>query len=90
MYIHGHSAGGTNPSLVEMMHFGVPIFCFDCSFNRFSTDYECDYFVDAEHLVKLVEATPLEQLKANGISMKRIAVQRYTWAKIAKEYESCY
>lgn len=24
-YIHGHSAGGTNPSLVEAMHFNIPI-----------------------------------------------------------------
>jgi hypothetical protein len=24
LYLHGHSAGGTNPSLVEMMGFGVP------------------------------------------------------------------
>ena len=30
-YIHGHSAGCTNPSLVEMMHFGKSIFCFDCN-----------------------------------------------------------
>lgn len=29
MYIHGHSAGGTNPSLVEMMHIGRPILCYD-------------------------------------------------------------
>lgn len=28
-YIHGHSAGGTNPSLVEAMFFGCPILCYD-------------------------------------------------------------
>ncbi|WP_354004475.1 DUF1972 domain-containing protein [uncultured Duncaniella sp.] len=29
-YIHGHSAGGTNPSLVEAMFFRKPIIAFDC------------------------------------------------------------
>ena len=32
-YVHGHSAGGTNPSLVEAMYFSIPIFAFDCNFN---------------------------------------------------------
>jgi hypothetical protein len=34
LYLHGHSAGGTNPSLVEMMGFGVPILAWDCAYNR--------------------------------------------------------
>lgn len=28
-YIHGHSAGGTNPSLMEAMFFGKPILAYD-------------------------------------------------------------
>ncbi len=34
MYVHGHSAGGTNPSLVEAMFFGCPILCYDVVYNR--------------------------------------------------------
>ena len=34
VYIHGHSAGGTNPSLVEMMYFSKPIVAFDCIYNQ--------------------------------------------------------
>ena len=37
-YIHGHSAGGTNPSLVEAMHFGKPVLAFDCNFNRYTME----------------------------------------------------
>ena len=33
LYVHGHSAGGTNPSLVEAMNFGLPILAFDCVYN---------------------------------------------------------
>lgn len=38
LYVHGHSAGGTNPSLVEMMHFGKLIFAYDFIFNRCTTE----------------------------------------------------
>lgn len=38
VYVHGHSAGGTNPSLVEMMHFGIPVLAHGCAFNRHSTE----------------------------------------------------
>jgi len=33
-YIHGHSAGGTNPSLVEALSVGCNILCYDVNFNR--------------------------------------------------------
>ncbi len=50
VYIHGHSAGGTNPSLVEAMHFGVPIIAFDCDFNRSTTEDKALFFRDADSL----------------------------------------
>ena len=33
LYVHGHSAGGTNPSLVEAMFLGLPIIAFGVSYN---------------------------------------------------------
>ncbi len=33
-YIHGHSVGGTNPSLLRAMGAGAPVLAFDCEFNR--------------------------------------------------------
>ena len=41
VYIHGHSAGGTNPSLVEAMCLGLPVFAFDCVYNRATTENRC-------------------------------------------------
>ena len=38
LYVHGHSAGGTNPSLVEAMNLGLPILAFDCVYNRATTE----------------------------------------------------
>ncbi|GHA38898.1 DUF1972 domain-containing protein [Photobacterium aphoticum] len=87
-YIHGHSAGGTNPSLVEAMHFSKPIFAYDCNFNRYSTENKCSYFKSPQELIKLLYSD--SDLYINAQNMKSIANRRYTWEIIAKEYESLY
>ncbi|EOW0283693.1 DUF1972 domain-containing protein [Vibrio cholerae] len=89
-YVHGHSAGGTNPSLVEMMHFGVPIFAFDCSFNRYSTEDKAMYFSNSTELRKLIFDAKEEMLNNNGSAMLEIANRRYTWREISRLYESVY
>ncbi|WP_258405578.1 DUF1972 domain-containing protein [Shewanella zhangzhouensis] len=89
-YVHGHSAGGTNPSLVEMMHFGLPIFAFDCSFNRFSTEDRAFYFSSVEELVFLITDYPSDKYKCSGEFMKDIASKRYAWKIIAADYERLY
>nr|PMI17147.1 glycosyl transferase [Vibrio breoganii] len=90
LYLHGHSAGGTNPSLVEMMHFGVPILAFDCSFNRQSTDNKACFFESSEDLVSILSSIQAEVLAQNAIKMKEIANKRYIWNKITQSYEKTY
>jgi len=90
LYLHGHSAGGTNPSLVEMMHFGVPIFAFDCSFNRYSTEDKADYFSDSSVLIKMLHNLDQNRLFENGKLMQVIANERYTWKEITRLYEQAY
>ena len=85
MYIHGHSAGGTNPSLVEAMFFGKPIIAFDVIYNRSTTDERAYYFKNVEALVELLGKEDLD-----GAAMKQIAEEKYTWKKIASQYESLY
>ena len=87
LYLHGHSAGGTNPSLVEMMHFGVPIYAYDCKFNRYSTEGKAQYFSSSNHLLVLINEKTAELDELNGVAMKEIANQRYTWELIAKQYD---
>ncbi|MDA8592459.1 DUF1972 domain-containing protein [Planctomycetota bacterium] len=86
LYIHGHSAGGTNPSLVEMMHFGIPVIGFDCSFNRFSTEGKASYFGDALGLSRCVNLMQSSEGERNGASMLEIAQRRYTWARVGEQY----
>ncbi|MBR5593153.1 MAG: DUF1972 domain-containing protein [Bacteroidaceae bacterium] len=84
-YIHGHSAGGTNPSLVEAMFFGRPILAFDVIYNRETTKEKAHYYTSIEELQQLIE-----QCVDNGKELKDIAQEHYTWAKIASEYEALY
>lgn len=90
LYLHGHSAGGTNPSLVEMMHFGVPILAFDCSFNRHSTEQKANYFDSSASLRRGLEALDGLTLDKNAKAMKEIAQRRYTWAEVNRMYELTY
>lgn len=90
LYLHGHSAGGTNPSLVEMMHFGIPTMAFDCNFNRYSTDNKASYFKTSDDLIKLLSSASDKLLEDNGNAMRKIALERYTWNQISTAYEKTY
>ena len=85
MYIHGHSAGGTNPSLVEAMFFGMPIIAYDCIYNRATTDNQAYYFGSTDDLIEILKYNNLD-----GNMMRAIAKERYTWKKIARQYETLY
>ena len=89
-YVHGHSAGGTNPSLVEAMHFEKPIFAFDCNFNRFSTEDRAVYFSSSEDLNDKLAQVTITDLTVIATDMKSIAERRYTWRVINKLYEETY
>ena len=84
-YLHGHSAGGTNPSLVEAMFFGRPVFAFDVVYNRETTEGKACYFSSMEELKRLLTAKPID-----GKEMEIIARRRYTWDTIVRKYEALY
>jgi glycosyltransferase involved in cell wall biosynthesis len=87
VYIHGHSTGGTNPSLVEAMYLGLPVIAFDVSFNRATTENKAFYFTTANDLVTIIENTRIAELKEQSLVMKDIADRRYTWEIIAEKYD---
>ena len=86
VYLHGHSAGGTNPSLVEMMHFGIPVLAHGCAFNRYSTECKARYFETANELADLLRGLDPETAARIGADMREIAQRRYTWDNIGKAY----
>ena len=86
IYVHGHSAGGTNPSLVEAMHLGVPVLAFDVSYNRKTTENKCLYFSDANALAHILATVTEDALQEMRVSLTFTARARYTWQRIANKY----
>ncbi|MCJ0821969.1 DUF1972 domain-containing protein [Vibrio vulnificus] len=90
-YIHGHSAGGTNPSLVEAMHFNIPVYAFNCDFNRYTTEDKAFYFSTSNDLRNLItKENSEESINDNAKNMKEIANKRYTWEIVTAQYEENY
>lgn len=89
LYVHGHSAGGTNPSLVEAMCLGLPILAFDCVYNRATTEGGCLYWKDAKDLEGLL-STPGEKLEEMGAVMLEKGQALYAWERIASQYHELY
>jgi glycosyltransferase involved in cell wall biosynthesis len=86
VYVHGHSAGGTNPALVEAMHLSLPIAAFDVIYNRTTTENKAQYFRTAEELKDLLWRVTIEDWQAQRAVMKAIAERRYRWKLIAEKY----
>lgn len=87
VYIHGHMAGGTNPSLVEAMSLGLPILAFDVNYNRETTYNNALYFINAEHLTSQLNSSIDAILEKNALQMKTIADKDYRWSNIALKYK---
>lgn len=85
-YIHGHSAGGTNPSLVEAMHFEKPVLAFDCNFNHHTTEGQAYFFKNSEELQHLIKTIDLDDANKMAKQMLEIAERRYTWYIVAQQY----
>lgn len=83
-YIHGHRAGGTNPSLVEAMQFDIPLIVFDVVYNRETTFNLANYYHDKDSLSKLIQSDTLES------NLKEKASAEYNWRHIAGQYENLY
>lgn len=85
-YIHGHSAGGSNPSLIEAMFFDCNIIAYDVVYNRATTGNMATYYTDSDDLAKHIgkSETP------NAQQLKQFAFENYTWKHISECYESLY
>jgi glycosyltransferase involved in cell wall biosynthesis len=86
LYLHGHSVGGTNPSLVEMLPYRRPIVAFDCVFNRHTLRGSGGYFRNGTELATLLESSDL----ARYVPADQLARSSdYRWAGIAHQYLRC-
>ena len=87
--MHGHSVGGTNPSLLEAMAAGAPLVAHDNPFNREVLEQRAAYFRDEAELVSVLRQAAEwsgEERARRGASNRARIAERYTWERIAGEY----
>lgn len=87
IYVHGHSAGGTNPALVEAMHLALPVFAYASGYNENTTENQAIYFNDAEELRRLILNFRSVNLRQMGAKLKAIANKSYRWEVVAERYK---
>jgi glycosyltransferase involved in cell wall biosynthesis len=87
-YIHGHSVGGTNPSLLRAIGAGSPCLAFDVSFNREVVGDTGAYFSTADHVGREVERAEANSggQRARGAAARERA-REYDWDEVADAYE---
>jgi len=88
LYFHGHSVGGTNPSLLEAMASGALIAAHDNAFNKAVLGKDAFYFQTAADVRRLIETEVESQVKDRftANNCRKIAAQ-YNWPAIVNSYE---
>lgn len=89
VHFHGHSVGGTNPSLLEAMAAGASIAAHDNVFNRAVLGDDALYFSDSNDVhVLLEQLSSSNSIREHAIAnnMKKID-ELYNWDTIADMYE---
>ena len=88
-YLHGHTVGGTNPSLVEAMAAGNAVIARDNPYNRWVVRDGAIYFTDASDV-----AVAVTRLLGDGALRTRLGVasrerhaEEFTWEHIGAQYE---
>jgi len=88
-YFHGHSVGGTNPSLLEALGCGNLIVTHDNPFNREVCDSLGFYFREPSDISRIIGK--LETLPADDVTNLRMAarvriLEKYDWDEVAHSY----
>lgn len=89
-YIHGHSVGGTNPSLLEALNLTDLNILYDVNFNRDIGGDSCLYFKNEGSLTKILNNTKRYDRKKMGIASKKIIEQNFTWEIIVNKYKKIF
>jgi glycosyltransferase involved in cell wall biosynthesis len=88
-YLHGHSVGGTNPSLLRAMGAGTAVGAFDVSFNREVLGEDGTFFQNADDVRRLIERTESspDEARRVAVRLQDRASENYNWDAVAIAYE---
>jgi glycosyltransferase involved in cell wall biosynthesis len=90
-YVHGHSVGGTNPSLLRAMGAGAPVTAYDVVFNRETTGGHAKFFTNARELATHLESDDARGGDPRGEAGREYVTTHYRWDDVAASYlELCH
>jgi glycosyltransferase involved in cell wall biosynthesis len=92
LYIHGHSVGGTNPSLVEAMSLNLCCLVYDVDYNRETVENSAFFFKSEQQLIDLVNQFIQGVLDTDSVqkALYSIAQRRYKWSVIINKYAELF
>ena len=92
-YFHGHSVGGTNPSLLEAMASSCYILANDNIFNRAVLKKNAEYYKDSEgvkeilnHIERLADRDKVQFIRENLEEIRK----EYSWEHLVDEHEAYF
>ena len=92
MYFHGHTVGGTNPSLIEALGSTDLNLLVDVGFNReVAEDCALYWSRNTGNLASLIDKADqmsVDEIVEMGKKAKKRVAEEYTWDKICGQYET--
>lgn len=93
-YLHGHTVGGTNPSLIEALGSTDLNLLIDVGFNQEVAEDTALYWGsdidDLRKLIDKVDAMSIESIHELGKKAKKRVADAYTWEHIGYKYEQLF
>jgi glycosyltransferase involved in cell wall biosynthesis len=89
IYFHGHSVGGTNPSLLESLGSGNIVVAHDNEFNRNTTGNDMYYFKDSDEcatIINCIEQEDMSVLREKKKNAQQLITNYYNWDNITDRY----
>jgi len=88
LYFHGHSVGGTNPSLLEAMASEALIAAHNNPFNKSVLHSDAFYFSNAKEVRNIVETVQRKETEKTMVSNNVYKIKyQFNWEKIIDQYE---
>ncbi len=89
-YLHGHSVGGTNPSLLRAMGAGAACIAFDVVFNREVLGPSGRFFASPAAVSELLRESEVDPAAAveRGQQLRDRAASTYRWDQVTDGYEA--
>ncbi len=90
LYIHGHTVGGTNPTLVESLGTASPVLARDNVFNRWVAGPGAHYFTDVESCAAELDALLVDdaELSRMAAASRQRHAEAFQWEQVLSAYES--